>query len=197
PWYYFLVRTYGNLSGLEQVELLQQRFNRPQGNFFQLLFDQGFVTDRFHESWGLFGWRLIPLSTTMLWIIAVPLIVAVGGLLQYAVLVKHGADRDQGDHDAVLAPRFWQARVLTVLIAACVVGYLAVVQFGTRFQLTQARYFFPVVNAVALLLMLGVRTLIPRRLFGFAQTAIFGGLAVLTVAIFSQFVIPFWHPLVA
>ena len=197
PWYVFLYRTYGNFSGLDQVEELQQMFNHPEGNFFELLFSQDFITSRFHETWGLFGWRLIPLSTTTLWVIAVPLIVAFGGLIQYTALIFRRAERDKASGDPVFLLRYWQARALLLVFAACAIGYLAVVQFGTRFQLTQARYYFPVINAGALLTMLGARTLIPRRFFGYAQAAIFGSMVMLTIAIFSQFVIPFWHPPVA
>ena len=38
---------------------------------------------------------------------------------------------------------------MIVLILTAVVGYLAVIQFGTRFELAQARYMFPVLPAVA------------------------------------------------
>jgi hypothetical protein len=72
----------------------------------------------------------------------------------------------------------------------CVIGYLAVVQFGTQFVLTQARYFFPVVNAAALLTMLGIRTMIPIRLHRYAQGVVFGAFVALNIAIFVQYVFP-------
>ncbi|CAA9563207.1 MAG: hypothetical protein AVDCRST_MAG70-1832, partial [uncultured Thermomicrobiales bacterium] len=78
PWYLFLWRTYGNFSALPQVSELQQ-WNRPLGGFFELLIDQGFFAMRFHESWGYFGWRMIPLPEWLLWTIGVPLLFAVGG----------------------------------------------------------------------------------------------------------------------
>ena len=64
------------------------------------------------------------------------------------------------------------------------------VEFGTRFELTQARYYFPAVNAGALLLMLGLRTLIPRSVHTYAQGVVFAALVVLNVMIFTQYVIP-------
>ncbi len=70
------------------------------------------------------------------------------------------------------------------------VTYLAIIQFGTRFALTQARYFFHVVNAASLLLMLGLRTLIPRFLHPYAQGGIFAALVLLNLLIFTQYVIP-------
>ena len=190
PWYFFLWRTYGNLSGLPQISQLQ-RWNRPLGGFFELLFDPSFVTMRFHETWGYFGWRLIPLPNWLLWTIAVPMIFAAGGIVQYAVTTRSAgpADRD----DPVMRPEAWQRWVLLVLAATCAIGYLAVVQFGTQFELTQARYFFPVVNAAAILLMLGARTLIPLKWHTAGRTGIVLALIALNVVIFSQFVIPFWQ----
>lgn len=190
PWYFFLWRTYGNFSALPQISQLQQ-WNRPLGGFFELLFNRSFVTMRFHESWGFFGWRLIPLPNWLLWAIAIPLIFAAGGLIQYA-LTAHSAATHPTD-DSVSRPEAWQRWALLVLAATCAVAYLAVVQFGTQFELTQARYFFPVINAAAILLMLGARTLIPLRWHSAGRAIIVLALITVNVVIFSQFVIPFWQ----
>lgn len=190
PWYFFLWRTYGNLSGLPQIAELQQ-WNRPLGSFLDLLFDRDFVTMRFHETWGLFGWRLIPLPEWLLWTIAIPVLFALGGLVQYAFTARQGNVADAGD--PVISPLQWQRWILALFAATCAIAYLAVVQFGTQFELTQARYFFPAINAAALLLMLGARTLIPPRWHSAGRTAIVGFLIALNVMIFSQFVIPFWQ----
>lgn len=191
PWYAFLYRTYGNFDALEQIRALQY-WNQPAGTFWGLLTSRDFVVMRFRETWGEFGWRDIPLDPSLLWAIAVPLIVAVGGLILYAVIAARAArDHDPSpDFDPVLHPERWQWIGLAILAAACVTAYLAVVQFGTEFALTQARYYFPVINAAALLLMLGLRTLIPRRFHPYGQGAVFGAMTLLHVLIFSQYVIP-------
>jgi hypothetical protein len=175
---------------LEQVEQLQAAWNRPQGDFFDLLLNRGFAALRFKETWGEFGWRLIHLDTAMLWAIGLPLIVAIGGLVQYALSAGH---TEIGREDPVMRPAGWQALALLMLLVSCIVAYLAVVQFGTRFVLTQARYYFPAVNAAALLLMLGLRTLVPRRWHVYGQTVVFVALVFLNVMIFTQYVIPFWY----
>jgi 4-amino-4-deoxy-L-arabinose transferase-like glycosyltransferase len=190
PWYVFLYRTYGNLSGLPQIERIQW-WNRPAGGFFELLIDRDFVFMRFKETWGEFGWRLIHFDTVMHWAIALPLIVAFGGVVQYA-LTAGRATTDPAD-DPVMRPARWQVWGLLVLAITCAVAYLAVVQFGTRFLLTQARYYFPAMNAAALLLMLGMRTLIPRSYHPYGQAAIVGGLLLLNLMIFTQYVIPYWQ----
>ncbi len=69
-------------------------------------------------------------------------------------------------------------------------AYLAVLQFGTRFALTQARYYFPAINAAALLLMLGLRTLIPRSYHAIGQGVVFAAMVLLNVLIFTQYVVP-------
>ncbi|MEJ7762297.1 MAG: DUF2142 domain-containing protein [Thermomicrobiales bacterium] len=194
PWYLFLWRTYGNFSALPQVSELQQ-WNRPLGGFVDLLTDRRFFVMRFHESWGYFGWRMIPLPGWILWTIGVPLSVAAGGFVQYAVMTA----RSRGEWEAatggdpVMRPEAWQRWLLGVMVLTCLVGYLAVVQFGTQFELTQARYFFPAINAIAIVLMLGLRTLIPTRWHTVGQAGVVLAMVGLNVLIYTQFVIPFWH----
>ena len=77
--------------------------------------------------------------------------------------------------DPVMRPEPWQRNALIVLFLTCVVAYLAVVQFGTSFALSQARYYFPAINAGALLLMLGLRTLLPGQARPAGQGIVFGG----------------------
>jgi 4-amino-4-deoxy-L-arabinose transferase-like glycosyltransferase len=186
PWYAFMLRTYGNLDGLKQIQDLQF-WNRSAGGFFELLTDREFVVMRFRETWGEFGWRLIPLEPNLLWAIAVPIILALVGLAWYTVRVFR---RSSAPSDPVGSPVRSQRVALIVLGLTCAVAYLAVVQFGTQFVLTQARYFFPVVNAAALLTMLGLRTMIPVRVHRYAQGVIFGAMVALNVAIFIQYVVP-------
>ena len=188
PWYAYLYHTYGNVTVLPQINALQW-WNEPAGSFFELLFDPEFAEMRFHETWGYWGWRLIPLSDAALWAIGIPLIVALTGLVQYAVSVW----QSPSSGDPVTKPAPWQRLSLWMLLLTCVVAYLAIVQFGVTFNLTQARYFFPAVNAVALLLALGLRTVIPVRFHAYAQGMTVAALLVMNVLIFSQFVIPYWH----
>jgi hypothetical protein len=82
---------------------------------------------------------------------------------------------------------------LVVLLVAVVFAYLAVVQFGTQFSLTQARYFFPIVNAFAILIGVGLRTLIPARLQPICRGLIVFGLVFVNLIIYTRFVIPYWH----
>lgn len=191
PWWLFMLRTYGNLDAFEQVAALQW-WSQPDGGFLDLLVNGEFALMRFKETWGEYGWRLINLGDGLLLLIAVASLACVAGLAAWAVLTVRGVGAD-----AVERPEKWQRTILWVLFASCVIGYLAVVQFGTRFALTQARYFFPVAPAAALLSMLGLRTLIPHRWRGAGQAAIVAALVALNVWLFVVYVLPFHSSQVA
>lgn len=187
PWYLFLYRTYGDLSGLARVEALQY-WNSPMGSFFSLLFNPTFVVNRFRETWGEFGWRLIHLRTPLLWAIAIVSIVALLGLALYLL----GVARRRPILDARdPLPTSWQMKSLLILIVACIIAYLAVVQFGTEFALSQARYYFPIVNAAALLVMVGLRTIVPLRARPIGQGVFLAALIALNVMIVTAYVLPF------
>jgi 4-amino-4-deoxy-L-arabinose transferase-like glycosyltransferase len=188
PWYIFLYRTYGDFSGLRRVSELQY-WNSPMGSFFELLLDPSFAGDRFKESWGEFGWRLIHLNMNLLWAIAIPLLAGFLGLVIFAIREWRGTAIWWGD----VADRLsvWQWQALGILLFAFVVSYLAVVQFGTSFALSQARYFFPVVNAAALLLMTGLRTIVPARARPAGQGIVVTGLIALNLVIMTSYVLPF------
>jgi 4-amino-4-deoxy-L-arabinose transferase-like glycosyltransferase len=188
PWYLFLYRTYGDFSGLARVEALQY-WNSPMGSFTSLLFNPNFVLARFRETWGEFGWRLIHLSTPLLWAIAIPTLVSLAGLAAYVLKVWRGIPSWANDGET--PPRRWQVTAIAMLGVACVAAYLAVIQFGTEFALAQARYYFPIINAAAFLLMLGLRTLIPLRARPAGQGIFVAALIALNVLIVTAYVLPF------
>lgn len=159
------------------------------GSFFELLFNSGFVAARFRETWGEFGWRLIHLRPELNWAIAIPTIAALLGLIVYAVGVWRGTPL----WGTVSTPRpaVWQLQALGILALACVVAYLAVVQFGTDFALAQARYFFPMVNAAAILTLLGLRTLLPPTFRPAGQGIVVAALIALNIVIMTAYVLPF------
>jgi hypothetical protein len=115
--------------------------------------------------------------------------VALAGLALYAFKVWQRPASSRGD--PVLRPEPWQRNALIVLLLTCIVAYLAVVQFGTSFALSQARYYFPAVNAGALLLMLGLRTLVPGQARPAAQGVVFGALVLLNIVVMAGYVLPF------
>lgn len=195
PWYIWFYRAYGNFNAFEQIRTLQSPWNKPGGTFAQLLFSWDFVWMRWRETWGEFGWRRIQLDNSLLWAIAIPMMVGFAGLLVFGFI----AVRRRRLEDPGLGPLGFQmpdrSQVigLSILFVAVATAYLAVVQFGTEFALTQARYFFPVVNAFAILVLVGLRTLIPVRLHPLAQGLIVFGLVSMNLIIYTQYVIPYWH----
>ena len=222
PWYLFLWAEYGDFSGLTRVKALQW-WNYGSGDaptVLDQLLNSGFAWFRWRETWGEFGWRLIPLSDWLLWTIFGVCAFATAGLIVYAVRAVRtrralraafgeavDVDTDAATDDAVvpertppvvdvdpvLAPVRWQVVGIVMVLVTCLVAYYAILQFGTQFSLTQARYYFPAINAFALLLMLGFRSWFPRRWHPYVQTAVFVALVALNLSIFSQFVIPYWN----
>lgn len=188
PWYLYLRRTYGDFNGLERVASLQY-WNGPMGSFRELLFSPDFIVARFRETWGEYGWRLIHFRDQLLWVIALPILFSLIGLVIYARRVARGQGRE-GD-DPVERPLRWQQIALAALLLTCLTAYLAVVQFGTEFALSQARYFFPAAAAAALLSMLGLRTLVPRKWRFVGQGVVFGSLVLVNLVIYFAYVLPF------
>ena len=195
PWYAWFYRTYGNLDAFEQIRTLQSPWNEAGGTFSGLLFSRDFVWMRWRETWGEFGWRRIHLDSSLLWAIAFPIMAGLIGLAIFTVLAGYRR-RSGATEDGPLGfemPDRPQALGVAVLLIAIVTAYLAVIQFGTQFSLTQARYFFPIVNAFAILVLVGLRTLIPRPMRPLGSGLVVFGLVFMNVIIYTRYVIPYWH----
>ena len=207
PWQWFMFRTYGNPTALAQISDLQSWWNTrddaPPTLVGQLL-DPTFFWFRWKETWGEFGWRLIeldgymaevygigdrrPTFLTMLLILA---LIGTAGVVVWLWRVRRGGEGSEG----VYAPRRWQWIALGVMVSACLVGYFSVLQFGLTFSLTQARYYFPMIVPAAILLMLGFRSLAPARYMRLWGAALFLGLVILNILIYTAWFLPYWHPM--
>jgi hypothetical protein len=82
---------------------------------------------------------------------------------------------------------------LWLLVLTAVVAYGAMLQFGTTFALTQARYYFNAVGPIAVLLALGFRQLMPVRFRPIGVVVFLVFMVGVNVVIFSQSVIPYWY----
>jgi len=127
----------------------------------------------------------------LLIIIGIPCLIALFGLAYYGWVVWRRAPKAPETYASVFLPAKWQIVALLVLLLTCVAAYGGVLQFGLRFRLTQARYFFPAINAAALLLMLGLRALLPERALRYAPFALIAALILLNGVIYIQYVIPY------
>lgn len=214
PWLFYMLSTYGDPTALNRVSELQSWWNEAgvEGRSIWSMLSSGeFFWARWRETWGDFGWRLIPLDTrertlllrVLLWIT----LFATVGLAVYGVRFLRtqreinkaelsgedvGAARYHRDETLALMP--WQLTAVLVMGVACVLGYYSVLQFGTTFSLTQARYYFPMIVPAALLFMLGIRSWFPRRTLPYVGAATFMGLVVLNLIIYTAYVIPYWNP---
>jgi 4-amino-4-deoxy-L-arabinose transferase-like glycosyltransferase len=206
PWFLYLWATYGNFTALAQIKALQ--WWNYQGTapptIWSMLSNKRFFWARWQETWGAFGWRMIPLSDTLLRIIFYPVLLAVIGLAIYAwrfwKLQKPLLQAESNDErlavrrgaDSTLAIVQWQVVAIVTLALTCVVAYYAILQFGLTFSLTQARYFFPAINAGAILIMLGVRSWFPRKWLPYVALVVFVSLVALNFYIYTGYVVP-WN----
>jgi len=206
PWYLFLWATYGNFTALPQIKALQwwNYQNSTPPSIWDQLSDMKFFRGRWEETWGQFGWRLIPLDWSLLKIILYAAIFGAVGLAIYAwkfwrvqqpILQAETTEEAErliarGDSTLTIAP--WQVVALLMLGVTCVVGYYAILQFGTTFALTQARYYFTAINAGAILVMLGIRSWFPKKWLPYVAVAIFVGLVALNLIVYTEYVIP-WN----
>ncbi len=208
PWQFFMLRTYGDPTALNRISELQSWWNRADDDpptILGQLFDPTFFWFRWKETWGEFGWRLIELdgymaefygigdrSPTFLTVLLIIVLIGTAGCGVW--LWRAIRQRGQGS-DPVFQPERWQWIALGTMVAACVVGYFSVLQFGLSFSLTQARYYFPMIVPAAILLMLGFRSLVPRRFDRYAGAAMFLGLVLLNIIIYTAWFLPYWHPM--
>ncbi len=189
PWYFFLYRTYGDFSAFDAIQELQQGWNRPVGTFGEILRSGGFHLMRIHESWGYFGWRNVPLTPGDLAVVYAFLILCGVGLLVGAGRFLWWLREAPRPRWAALDPV--QPVGVGLLVAASLLLYGAMMYFGTFFALTQARYFFPAVTAMAVILMLGLRALVPPRFSGPAAALAIGAFAGFNLFLLTQLLIPY------
>lgn len=194
PWFAFLYRTYGNLSGLKQVKALQYNWTYRSGDAPSILdqfWNRKFAELRWRETWGEFGWRLIHLERWHLWAIGIPLLImAVAAVI---MLLAGSWNRWTGRISGRLALTREQCLGLWLLVVCCVVAYGAMLQFGTDFRLTQARYYFNAVSAIAILLAFGLRQIVPPRFHPAAIVAFLLCMVSANLLIYSQHVLPYWY----
>ena len=194
PWYAFLYRTYGNFSGLRQIKALQYLWtyqNENPPSIRDLLFNKGFAELRWKETWGEFGWRLIHLDTGLLVVIGIPLLILAIGAIGALIFASGRQFLGQASGSSVLVQG--QVLGLWLLVTVCVVAYGAMLQFGTDFELTQARYYFNAVSAVAILLAFGMRQIVPQRYHSAAIVTFLLFMVSINVLIYTQYVIPYWY----
>lgn len=211
PWYLYMMVQYGDTTALNRVADLQW-WNYAGGSnptIWEMVSNRWFHWDRWRETWGAFGWRRIHLDVhgdgTLLRVLLWITLFAVVGLAIYAIRFLrtqreimaleeegHSFSELRAHRDETLAIMPWQVTGILTMGVACIVGYYAVLQFGTTFALTQARYYFPMIVPAAILFMLGVRSWFPRQWLSYVGAFVFLGLVALNIVIYSAYVIPFW-----
>ena len=210
PWYLYMWRTYGDFTALSRIRELQywnyDGSDRP--TIWAQLVSKRFFFMRWRETWGEFGWRLIPIGDPdardwyLLRLLLLVCLVACIGIAVWSIRVYRTQRRKLADDqealpsrrasDPVLVVERWQVVGVLTMGVTCLLAYFAILQFGTTFSLTQARYYFPAIVPAALLFVLGLRSTLPNRWHPFAGGGLLLGLAVLNVVIYTAYVLPYW-----
>ncbi len=214
PWFLYMYRRYGDFTALGRVSALQF-WNYSDGlspSIWSQLTDRAFFWLRWRETWGEFGWRFIPLGRQgrfqgdladsgewpllrlVMWLTMLGAVgVAVWSIRLYLASRRAGREPEvPATTESVFALERWQVVGVLTMGVTCLTGYLAVLQFGVSFSLTQARYYFTAIVPAAILLMLGYRALLPRRWLPYGRLAIVIALVALNVLIYTAYVMPFW-----
>jgi 4-amino-4-deoxy-L-arabinose transferase-like glycosyltransferase len=202
PWYLYMWRMYGDVNALDRIRRLQwwNYENEPAPTMLSQLTDRQFFWRILDQSFGGFGWHLIPLSDGLRSVLAALFIAAIAGLSIFTIRVSCGTSptgRIEGWRDARWARRLaiggidrQQVTGLAAMGTMIVVSYAALLQFGVQFQGTQARYAFPAVIPAAILLMLGLQGWVPQRWLRWLPAVVIAGMVFLNVWIYWRYVIP-------
>lgn len=204
PWFLYMYRTYGDLTALGRVSALQywNYASDQRPTILDQATDKGFAWLRWRETWGEFGWRLIWVGESDNWIFLRILLwatmIGTVGIAVWAVrLYLASRERDaEGEPlpatGALFRAERWQVVGVLTMGVTCIVSYVAILQFGVSFSLTQARYYFPAIVPAALLLMLGFRAITPQRWLRSSEALLFLGMVMINVIIYTAFVVPYW-----
>lgn len=213
PWLLYMMSTYGDPTALRRVAQLQEWWD-PVGlngrSIMDMLTDKWFHWERWKETWGAFGWRRIQLDmegdATLLrsiyWLVLFGFVGLAAWALKFLRTQREMITREEAGEDAAMVRQQldetlaivpWQVTAVLTMCIACVIGYYSILQFGTSFALTQARYYFPMIVPGAVLLMLGLRSWFPHRALPYVGAAVFIGLVLMNLVIYTGYVIPFWE----
>ena len=198
PWYWHMLRTYGDLNGLSRIRELQwwNYDNATPPSLLNELTNRDFFWTIWGQTWGGFGWLLMPAPESLLRKIFLVASLAMIGLAVRAIRaylatscsIRDGAPRLRMRFGVPLNRR--QGMFLLALGVFVAGSYGAILQFGTQFEGTQARYAFPAVTAVALLAMVGIRSLVPSRALPVIAVLTMAGMVWLNVEIYRDAVMP-------
>ncbi|MEZ4625149.1 MAG: hypothetical protein R2843_10255 [Thermomicrobiales bacterium] len=164
----------------------------PPDLWNDLIWNQRFAVLRWNETWGEFRLAIDAADEEF----ALGNRGTVRGLSGWLLHLGDRTDRETAanrDLGTIANPETWQRWAIGGLFLTCVLGYAAVVQFGMRFQLTQARYFFPMIPAASVLVMIGLHTIAVGKARVYAQVLVIAGMLAVNIYIFTAYVLPYWY----
>ena len=186
PWYVFLWHTYGDITAFRALDDLQATWGPPAGSLSEQLASWSFHRERLHEMWGYFGWKLLPLSRVELWTVEIATGISLAGVLVGLVRVLVAS---RASNWSPSEP--WRISIVAMLGGTTVLMYAAMLYAGTQIFITQVRYAFPIMPALAILAMLGIRSLIPARAQRVGAAVLVVGVMGFQAVVLSRLVLPY------
>ncbi len=175
PWMVHQVTTYGWADPLATrrhaaVVLDQQRFPG-----LSLPFLGSFLSTTFHSFWAQFGWMGVVAPDRLYWVWGGVVVVALGGLVR--------------ERRRLFDTPAWRLMLTTVAVAV-----LAYIGYNLTFVQFQGRYLFTAFVPIAMLLVLGWASWLPRQLQSWGVVVVSLGLTGLNVYVLLRVLVPGFAP---
>jgi len=175
PWLVHQVTTYGWSDPLATSRHAAVVLDQPRFPGLTLGFLGSFFTTTFHSFWAQFGWMAVVAPERLYWVWGGVVAVALGGLV-----MQH---RRLSDEPA------WR-----LLLATLAVAVLAYVGYNLTFLQLQGRYLFTALSPIAMLLVLGWASWLPRPIQGWGSVVLGLGLIGLNAYALMRVLVPGFGP---
>ncbi len=177
-WYLRNLQIYGSLNPIIKYE-------RPITSLSVLLFKTQFLRDLFVSFWGNFGWHCFKLPHSIYRILFISCALSAVGILLH--FLKIASRR--------IKPPAHSLQSL-ILLLACIFGFLAIlVWYEFKIATVQGRYFFPSIIPFCVLLVLGIKNLIPSPLRKLGLLAFLSGATYLNIFSLYFIILFYYHNL--
>jgi 4-amino-4-deoxy-L-arabinose transferase-like glycosyltransferase len=144
PWLVHQVTSYGWADPLATSRHAAVVLDQPRFPGLSLPFIGSFLTTTFHSFWAQFGWMGVVAPDRLYWVWGLAVVVALGGL-------------------AIERRRLFTDPSWRLLLATLGIAVVAYIGYNLTFQQAQGRYLFTALVPIAMLLVLGWASWLPRR----------------------------------
>ena len=175
PWLVHQVTTYGWADPFATSRHAAVVLDQPRFSGLSLPFLGAFLTTTFHSFWAQFGWMGVVAPDRLYWVWGLVVVVALGGLAM--------------ERRRLFAEPPWR-----LLLATLGIAVLAYVGYNLTFEQPQGRYLFTALVPIAMLLVLGWASWLPRRVQAWGIVLVATGLVGLNAYALVRVLVPGFAP---